>query len=205
MEEKKFILDEIIEYLNSTDFQSCQKHEDGRKNSDDDEEQIIDLLVNKFPDNIKKTVIRDWYDVCIVQDGEIYPTNIKSSGMKSADNASSFKSLIWTFTDVPFVDIEKKVTGHDAYIKALLERRKSSSRDYYFLVYDKKNKKFFFNTLKSLKTITPNGSNLPFQIHWGKNKERDVLSEQDSYNRVMAALKSSIQKRLGSFNGYEKL
>lgn len=204
MEEKKFILDEIVEYLNSTDFQSCQRHKDGRKNSAEDEDQIIDLLVNKFPDNVKKTIFRDWYDICIVENEEVYPTNIKSSGMKSADNAGSLKSLIWTFTDVSFVDIEN-ITGHNAHIKTLLEKRKSSNRDYYFLVFDKKSKKFFFNTLKNIKTITPNGSNLPFQIHWGKNKERDVLSEQDSYHRVMTALKSSIRKRLGSFNEYEKL
>lgn len=201
---EKFIFEQMVEYLNSITFSGCVSNKDPRIDSISDEEKIAEILMDKFPGNIKQGAKRAWFDICITQNGEIYPTNIKSSSMKSADNASAIKSLIWTFTELPFEKIEQ-INDHRSYIKTLREERKASARDYYFIVYDKKNKEFFFNSLKSLKTITSNGNNLPFQINWGKNKERELLSEQDSYDRVITAFKSSIQKRLSPFDEYEKL
>jgi hypothetical protein len=44
-------------------------------------------------------------------------------------------------------------------------------RDYYFLVVNKKNTSdVIINSVKGLKTLTPNINNLPFQINWGRNR-----------------------------------
>ena len=43
---------EVVEYLNTLTIAVSENHEDGRVNSIDDEDTIIDLLVEKYGDNI---------------------------------------------------------------------------------------------------------------------------------------------------------
>ena len=42
------ILSEVVEYLNTLTIQVSESHEDGRVNSIDDEDTIIDLLIQKY-------------------------------------------------------------------------------------------------------------------------------------------------------------
>ena len=48
-------LQNTVDYLNTLTINVSESHEDGRVNSIDDEDTIIDLLVEKFGDNIETT------------------------------------------------------------------------------------------------------------------------------------------------------
>ena len=55
----------IQSYLSCIDIKSCTLSDDGRTNSCFDEDNIIDILIKKFPDRIKKPDIRMWYDILV--------------------------------------------------------------------------------------------------------------------------------------------
>ena len=58
------ILSEVVEYLNTLTIQVSESHEDGRVNSIDDEDTIIDLLIQKYgEENIEKPPARCWWEV----------------------------------------------------------------------------------------------------------------------------------------------
>jgi len=59
------ILYKIKNYLLLQKLLLSNKHEDGRINSSIDENIIIDIIIKKFGDRIKKPKIRMWYDILI--------------------------------------------------------------------------------------------------------------------------------------------
>ena len=54
---------EALEYLNTLTIAVSESHEDGRVNSIDDEDTIIDLLIEKYGDNVEKPPARCWWDL----------------------------------------------------------------------------------------------------------------------------------------------
>lgn len=196
------ILSEVVEYLNTLTIQVSESHEDGRVNSIDDEDTIIDLLIQKYgEDNIEKPPARCWWDVKIFG----HPINIKSSKFGSAaDNFSSKAAILYALTSIP----EDEVTCSSW--KSFQEKLRYHSsqqepRDYYILVLNKVTGVVYLQGLKSLNKLTSNGNNLPFQIKWKDNVFPVERTWNEAYDFLIESYKDSVTKKISSHNGYENL
>ena len=190
---------EVVEYLNTLTIAVSENHEDGRVNSIDDEDTIIDLLVEKYGDNIEKPPARCWWDVKIFG----HPLNIKSSNFKSGDNFSSKLALLYALTDIPEEEI--KANSWKSFQEKLKEHKGENNRDYYIIVLSKLDGKVYLQSLKSLRKINPNGNNLPFQVNWGNNTEPVKRTYLQSYDFLIECYKESVRKKIGSHDGFEEL
>jgi len=190
---------EVVEYLNTLTIAVSENHEDGRVNSIDDEDTIIDLLVEKYGDNIEKPKARCWWDVKIFG----HPLNIKSSNFKSGDNFSSKLALLYALTDIPEGEI--KANSWKSFQEKLKEHKGENNRDYYIIVLSKLDGKVYLQSLKSLRKINSNGNNLPFQVNWGNNTEPVERTYLQAYNFLIECYKESVRKKITSHDGYEEL
>lgn len=190
---------EVVEYLNTLTIAVSENHEDGRVNSIDDEDTIIDLLVEKYGDNIEKPPARCWWDVKIFG----HPLNIKSSNFKSGDNFSSKLALLYALTDIPEEEI--KANSWKSFQEKLKEHKGENNRDYYIIVLSKLDGKVYLQSLKSLRKINPNGNNLPFQVNWGNNTEPVKRTYLQSYDFLIECYKESVRKKISAHSGYETL
>lgn len=178
---------------------------DGRLDSAESEEGIIQFLINNFtsPDfRFEETPPRFWCDIKLYYKEQYFPINIKITTGKSADNISSKEGVFYALTGIEPTEI-KGLNRWDGYIKSLQQHvNYENNVDYYFLVYFKNEGKFLFTSLKRIETLTPNGSNLPFQCHWGKNKtptERSLIEQQKYILEVFT------QSYIRKANGLEAL
>jgi len=190
---------EATEYLNTLTIAVSENHEDGRVNSIDDEDTIIDLLVEKYGDNIEKPKARCWWDVKIFG----HPLNIKSSNFKSGDNFSSKLALLYALTDIPEEEI--KANSWKSFQEKLKEHKGENNRDYYIIVLSKLDGKVYLQSLKSLRKINSNGNNLPFQVNWGNNTEPVERTYLQAYNFLIECYKESVRKKITSHDGFEEL
>lgn len=191
------IFNDITNYLTSCDMQliccellsqskqvksieSDKTNSDGRITSAINERVIVDLLLKQYPDHVRDAPQRYWYDIKVLVHEEWMPVNIKITSMTSADNAGSYPMCAWAYTSMD-MDIDTLYQADMKLMKSLLQhisegRYNYSTRDYYFLVVNKKNNKdIFINSLKGLTILTKNKNNLPFQISWKKNKVYNPL------------------------------
>jgi hypothetical protein len=165
----------IKKYLKSSNIQFSLDTKDGRVNSSLDEDKIIELLINKFKILIKVPKIRMWYDILLYD--YIYgwmPINIKSTTMKTNDNAGNLAMCVYAYTNEK-LDLNKNYDNGKMsllLINKLKEKQfNKSKKDYYFLVLNKiEQKKIIINSIKGLLYLEANTNNLPFQINWSKNK-----------------------------------
>ena len=190
---------EVVEYLNTLTIAVSENHEDGRVNSIDDEDTIIDLLVEKYGDNIEKPKARCWWDVKIFG----HPLNIKSSNFKSGDNFSSKLALLYALTDIPEGEI--KANSWKSFQEKLKEHKGENNRDYYIIVLSKLDGKVYLQSLKSLRKINSNGNNLPFQVNWGNNTEPVERTYLQAYDFLIECYKESVRKKITSHDGFEEL
>ena len=195
---------EVLQYLNSIVIAVSESHEDGRVNSIDDEDTIIDLLIEKYgEENIIKPPPRCWWDVKIFG----YFFNIKSSGYDAADNFSSKSAILWALTSLSEEDVAIK--GRDQW-KQFQDRLKDAkdtdnNRDYYILSINKNTNEVHLSSLKSLNRITSNGNNLPFQINWKHNTTTVSRTHRQSYDFLVQCYKESVRKKLAQHDDYESL
>jgi len=194
-------LQNAVDYLNTLTINVSESHEDGRVNSIDDEDTIIDLLVDKFGDNIETPPPRCWWDVKVFG----YPVNIKSSKFGSAaDNFSSKAAILYALTDLP--ESEVTCTSWKSFQNKLqMNSSQAESRDYYIIVLDKTTKKVYLQSLKSLQKLTSNGNNLPFQIKWKDNVKPVERTYLQSYDFLIDSYKESVTKKIMSHEGYDQL
>jgi len=190
---------EATEYLNTLTIAVSENHEDGRVNSIDDEDTIIDLLVEKYGDNIEKPKARCWWDVKIFG----HPLNIKSSNFKSGDNFSSKLALLYALTDIPEEEI--KANSWKSFQEKLKKHKGENNRDYYIIVLSKVDGKVYLQSLKSLRKINSNGNNLPFQVNWGNNTEPVERTYLQAYDFLIECYKESVRKKITSHDGFEEL
>ena len=173
------ILYSIQKYLLKIDYQFCNLNNDGRINSNFDEENIINILIYKFEWKIKKPRLRNWFDICVFDNYYGWlPVNIKSTSTKTSDNVGNLALAVYAYTNV---DLDLQVeSGYENGIMAsilfdkLLNKKINykHKKDYYFLVLNKNNnKQVIINSVKGLHKITPNINNLPFQVKWDVNQE----------------------------------
>ena len=192
---------EAVEYLNTQSIVVSENHEDGRVNSIDDEDTIIDLLVEKFGDNIETPPPRCWWDVKVFG----YPLNIKSSKFgNAADNFSSKAAILYALTDLP--EEEVTCTSWKSFQNKLqMNSSQEKPRDYYIIVLDKTTNKVYLQSLKSLQKLTSNGNNLPFQIKWKDNTHPIERNYLQAYNFLIECYKQSVRKKISSHDGFENL
>lgn len=196
------ILTEVIEYLNLTNINVSENHEDGRVNSIDDEDTVIDLLIQKYGDNVEKPKARCWWDVKLFD----YYLNIKSSDFNkgASDNFSSKAAILYSLTDLP----EDKVdTSSWKKFQDALKNHSGSenNRDYYIIVVDKSTSKVYLQSLKSLQKLTPNGNNLPFQIKWADNIQPVKREYGQAYEFLVGCYKESVRRKINAHDGFEEL
>ncbi len=192
---------EAVHYLNQLTIQVSESHEDGRVNSIDDEDTIIDLLIERYGDDVEKPKARCWWDLKLFG----YPTNIKSSKFGSAaDNFSSKAAILYALTNLPEEDVT--CTSWKSFQTKLQENSSQSiPRDYYIIVLNKVTGVVYLQSLKSLSKLTSNGNNLPFQIKWRDNihpVQRDYLQ---SYDFLVESYKESVMKKISAHDGFESL
>tara|TARA_R100000008_G_C3479887_1_gene113303 strand:- start:13 stop:612 length:600 start_codon:yes stop_codon:yes gene_type:complete len=192
---------EVVEYLNSLTIEVSENHEDGRVNSIDDEDTVIDLLIEKYGDNIEKPPARCWWDIKVFG----YPLNFKSSKFGSAaDNFSSKAAILYALTNIP----EEEVTcsSWKQFQKKLQHNSSQQTpRDYYIIVLDKTTNRVYLQSLKSLNKLTSNGNNLPFQIKWKDNVEPVQRNYGQAYDFLIECYKESVRKKIASHDGFDEL
>ena len=192
---------EALEYLNTLTIAVSESHEDGRVNSIDDEDTIIDLLIEKYGDNVEKPPARCWWDIKVFG----YPLNFKSSKFGSAaDNFSSKAAILYALTNIP----EEEVTcsSWKQFQKKLQHNSSQQTpRDYYIIVLDKTTNRVYLQSLKSLNKLTPNGNNLPFQIKWKDNVEPVQRNYGQAYDFLIECYKESVRKKIASHDGFDEL
>lgn len=195
-------LKEVINYLNSQNISISEEHSDGRINSVADEKTIIEMLKEKYGSkNIIEPPARHWWDAKIFG----YPTNIKVSTFKSADNFSSKGAVLYSLTNLSEDEITSVKSWYDFQEKVKLGKPIDNNRDYYCIVLNKQTNEVLLQGLKTLTALTSNGSNLLFQINWNKNKTIINRTHQEAYNFLIGVYKESVRKKVSVHGGYETL
>lgn len=170
------ILLKVKQYLEEEKFQFSKTSRDGRINSCVDEDNIVELLSNRFDGKIKRPSLRMWYDVLIFDNMYGWlPVNIKTTTMKSGDNVGNLALCVYSYTDEK-LDFDKFYDNKKMsclLLKKMKDKKlnRIDKKDYYFIVINKNNNQdIIVNSLKGLSHLTPNTNNLPFQIIWDKNR-----------------------------------
>jgi hypothetical protein len=172
------ILFKIKKHLLSQIFQFSIQNKDGRINSSIDEDGLIEILIEKFGERIKKPKFRMWYDILVFD--YLYgwiPVNIKTTTTYTSDNTGNLAMCVYAYTD-ELLDIHSIKSYQNGMMSELLHYKlktkkynKLHKKDYYFLVLNKTDSSdIIINSVKGLVVLTPNINNLPFQVCWNKNR-----------------------------------
>ena len=177
------ILIDIVIWLNKQNYTASKASDDGRLDSAIDENNVKEKLKqSQYAKYFNDAKIRHWYDFKV--DGHV--VQFKSTGHKGADNFSSKQALLYALTDLTIEEVEKLKDDWDTFYVSLSKNRQDNNQNnYYFIVFDKTKKQFFLNSLKDLTEITTNGSNLPFQINWNKNRVPLQKTGSDVYRQLI--------------------
>lgn len=196
------VVGDICSYLRATNLNLSCITSDGRLNAAINEDEIISIIERQF--DILKPRARAWYDFAIEQDGLFIPINIKVTDTTHADNLNCKLGLYYALTGripsfqneigwLPYFEELHKNFGYD------------KSHDYYFLIVNKSNTEdVFCTTLKSLKTLQPNGNNLPFQSRWRDNREPQIRSFEAAADMLLKTLGQSIKLRADIYFNFKK-
>ena len=189
-------LDEIVNYLSSENLNLVATSHDGRVNSIANEDQIINLLKNKYSNSVDIPNIRSWYDFGLRKDNQEIYINIKVSDLDNgaADNLSSKIGMGYALTGIKDLPVD----WHS--FNEILANNLKYGYDYYFLIVNKNDTSdIFWTSLKRIKELRSNGSNLPFQCDWGKNREPSGRSEYEAIKYILSVYVDSWDKKT---NGY---
>jgi len=199
------ILNNIIQFLKDerAKLVLSKNSDDGRINSIQNEAEILELLETKFKIEVPK--VRAWYDFSITgKDNNWFPVNIKVTNTKGNDNLSSKLGLYYALTGKQ-PDFKNEF-GWDKFFTKLKENLVENNKDYYFLVVNKsENQDIFLNSLKQLKSLVPNGNNLPFQCHWNKNRIPQIRTFSESKKFLLESLGKSITLRAKVYIHFKEL
>ena len=134
----------------------------------------------KTRDESKKERTRDWADVFGIVEERMFPVDVKVSTFKAADNICGKIAFLNTFTNLPHNALAEfgnellgKVNKYDSFFEYFNEYLSftETGKDYYFFIVNKNDPTdCLFNSLRGVETVTLNGSNLPFQSNWSRNR-----------------------------------
>ncbi len=190
------ILKRICAFLKTSDLQFRAQSPDGRLASAAHEQQVIDLLLGKFPNRINVPPSpRYWYDFAAVERGILVPVNIKISALgNQADNLSCKLGMYYALTGLE-PDFANEIPW-EKYLSKLADRIRRNDRDYYFLVVNKRQPSDIFAVgLKEIANLRPNGSNLPFQCRWKDNMVPQVRPYAEAKRYIIEQFRTSINLR----------
>lgn len=210
------VLKDLIEQLKNNGIQLSKNNDDGRVNSIQNEEEVIEILKKIYKDIpiFKKYDIflekqpkpRYWYDIVIRNNDNTFycPINIKISNFSnsSADNISSKEGLYFSLTG----KIEEKCPNTwGQFFYKLSKDTKPNDTDYFFIVINKNDiNDIIFNSMKRLKLLTPNGNNLPFQCKWSENRNIVNRTFEESKDFLLKTLRFSVIKRAQILKEFEE-
>lgn len=197
------ILNGLTEFLKTQQIKPSILTKDGRVNSTIDEISVIKATQKYFKDsyyNVVEPNIREWYDFSIEsKDGELFiPVNIKSSVL-ATDNLNCKLGIIYAVTGIRPEELGvKNNAGWEKCFDVINKNYNiNTDKDYYFLIMNKNDETdFFWNSLKQIPKLIPNGNNLPFQANWAKCKERIKRTNKEANKFILTALRESIYRRV---------
>lgn len=185
-------LDEMVRYLSSENLVLINSSNDGRVNSIANEDQIIALLKKKYPEGVEVPNIRSWYDFAFKKNNQTIYINVKVSDLDNgaADNLSSKIGMGYALTGIGDLPIDWE--GFNEMLAANLRY----GYDYYFLIVNKNNTSdVFWTSLKRIRELRANGSNLPFQCDWSRNREPSNRSEYEATRYILSVYVDSWDKK----------
>jgi len=190
---------EITTYLTENPIQPCTRYSDGRRNSQDNEDRIVNALLERYGSEIVEVPpSRHWWDIKLFQQ----PYQIKSSEMTRPDNLSSKLALVYALTNRNPDDFKD---SWQYFYDALINHKEDLGRDYFYIVHDKRDGTVHLQSIRTLARLKPNGSNLPFQIKWEDNLIPVERTFDENYEFLISVFKESVRKRLIVHNDYEHL
>ena len=171
---------------------------DGRIDSTINEDEVISHLqkVPEFNRVILTPPPRAFYDFAISEGGKTIYVNIKVSDFsnRAADNCSSKEGLAHALTGLTQFPV-----GFVKFHETMCSNIKSGF-DYYFLVVNKNNHSdAYWTSLKRIKTLVPNGNNLPFQCDWASNREFSGRTEEEATKYLLKIYLTSWEKKVNGF------
>jgi hypothetical protein len=192
------IMYKMQQHLQSKTFEFSSQNDDGRINSCIDEVGVIKLLYEKFGDKIQIPKIRMWYDILAFD--YMYgwiPINIKTTTTHTSDNTGNLAMCVYAYTN-EILDIRTNKTYENGKMSVVLfnklknkQYNHNHKKDYYFIVLNKTDSSdIIVNSVKGLTILTPNINNLPFQVHWSKNK----LFKYENINKKIQQFIDCLQK-----------
>jgi hypothetical protein len=180
-----------------------EDHEDGRVNSIADEETVIKLLEDKYGDAVERPKAREFFDVRLFG----HPIQIKSSSYSkgASDNFSSKAAILYALTTLTEQELQK-VRGWEQFESSLLQyANEDNKRDYFIISVNKDDSSVHLSSLKSLKKLTPNGNNLPFQIQWKNNIDTVDRTFDEAYHFIIGAYKQSVKRKISVHSLFDVL
>lgn len=190
------VLTDIRNFLASSGLKLSRKFQDDRTNATINEGEILDVIAHHF--EIKRPESRHWYDFSI----EGYPVNIKVSNMDRADNLSCKLGIYYALTGL-WPNFQNEI-GWGQYFTLLADNLgKKTTGNYYFLVINRQlPNDVLLVGLKELAELQPNGNNLPFQCHWGKNRTPILRTHDQAIRFILHNLRMSLELRARVFHEF---
>ncbi len=204
------ILKDICELISTANLSLSQSTQDERINSAINEDEILDFIETyfKFPQGyvLVRPNAREWYDFVIENNSkkEFYPINIKVTDTTHADNLNCKLGIYYALTGLK-PSFGNEISWLPYFEKLYNGFGKQKDKDYYFLIVNKNNRNdVFCTTLRCLKSITPNGNNLPFQCRWNSNRNLFSRDFDDAAEFILKTLGESIKLRSGIYFNFKK-
>lgn len=223
----KDVLDRIQGHLSGalekSIVQLARDAEDGREDSKKNERRITQTLALQFEADqffkvngltFKTSPARYWYDFLVEgPDGLWLPVNVKISSFGGSDNLASKEGLFYTMTGVdpkkvPHPDKPNQkisINAWEPYCDAMARHfGENQTADYYFLVVNKKNiGHVFWTSLRQMAALDPNGNNLPYQAHWGRNMNRVERTWPQAAEYLMSVFREALVLRARALDQFD--
>ena len=196
------VLTEMCDFL-SSDEVSLTLSRDGRLDSAVNEGVVLAKLSERFPIE-QQPQIRHWCDFSIRDGGVLLPVNLKLTKLgDTPDNMNCKLGIYYALTGrEPDFANEKPWPG---FFERLADDIQENNRDYYFLIVNKNNPAdAFAQGLKTLRTLTPNGNNPPFQCRWRDNRVPQERSFNDARDFLLSVFAQSIKRRAEMDDAFHK-
>lgn len=214
------ILEDIAEFLRNNSIQAANDHDEGRRNSQTDEDHVVALLQERFGSDIivKEPKPRWWYDFIVIDGDKGYPVNFKSSATLAQtkkcrpDNAGQKIGMLYSLTDIPFEKTQVKgnlafklkgvpgTFGDDKFNELLISNKGDAQRDYFYLVMNKVDtSEILLIGLRDLVIAdTPRNSsyNLPYQVDWRDNRSINHRTFKQAWAHVGGRYQNNVRARI---------
>lgn len=192
----------IKEFLVNDKLALSSYLKDGRLNSSFNEDEVIRKIKTTF--DINEPNSRQWFDFSFEEDNIFYPVNIKVTTTTTADNLNCKLGIYYALTGI-LPDFSNEINWLRYFEKLNDNIGTHTNKDYYFLIINKNNpQEIFINTLRGIKTLQPNGNNLPFQCKWSDNKEIENRTFDESKDFILSKFGASIKLRADIYFNFKR-